>query len=104
MDLDLQKHKKAIAGLSDADLVARRRDPGATATQRMLIDSELSRRGIDSNQLRIAAKPEGARRSKPVSLIPIGIMIVIFASVGLGILEDLGFDVFEWLKKFFETR
>lgn len=104
MELDFQKEKQKYADLSDADLVGRLRDPDASATQRMLIEAEIARRGIDRHNFRAAAPeerptPKIVRRGS--SMFSTLVIVVIVFSVISGVLEELGVDLIELAREFF---
>ena len=102
MELDFHKDKKRIADLGDSELIARIRDPAINATDRMLVEAEISRRSLDRHRpIRTKPQPELAKTGRGAKLIPIIIMIAIVGSIVAGVLEDLGIDIFEWLDDLF---
>ena len=105
MELDFHKEKQRIAALPDAELIARLRNPKLTATDRMLVEAEISSRGL--NRRRVpppAEQPMPEPRRSGINFFSILVILVIAGSVIAGILEDLGIDVLEWLREFFEDR
>lgn len=104
VELDFQKHKQKIAALSDRELVGRSRDPNASATERMLIEAEISRRGLDRRSPPPASTepPQLAKRSS--GLFSAAVIIVILFSIISGVLDQLGIDLIEMLREFFADR
>ena len=102
MELDFNKEKQRIAGLSDAELLARIRDPAISSTDRMLVEAEISRRGVDRRRVTAPGRPVAPTRSKRGSnFFSLVIVVGIVVSILAGILEDMGIDVIEWLREFF---
>ncbi|MBT8130864.1 MAG: hypothetical protein KJO35_01235 [Gammaproteobacteria bacterium] len=102
MELDFNKEKQRVSKMSDTALVARLRDPSLQATDKMLIEAEISRRGLERRHV-MAAAPEpvaepGQKKSSPFGLL---IFVVVAFSILSTILDDMGIDVFEWLRNFF---
>ena len=106
MELDFNKQKQRVAGMSDAELIARLRDPAINATDRMLIEAELSRRGTRRGHIAPIGNSEIApKRSKLLSnVISLLIVIGVVGSILAGILEDMGIDIIEWLREFFAGK
>lgn len=104
MELDFQKQKQKIVAMSDSELVAKLRDPGASPTERMHIEGEIARRGLDrrSPAPPQQAPPQLARRSS--GLFSAVVMIVIVFSIVTGVLDQLGIDLLELLREFFTGR
>ncbi|MBT8132267.1 MAG: hypothetical protein KJO35_08355 [Gammaproteobacteria bacterium] len=100
MDLDFQKEKQRIADMSDAELIAQLRNPKVSATDRMLIEAEISRRGISKRNYSRPGENliERKKRSNPIGLL---IFVVVFLSILTTILEDMGIDLVQWLRDFF---
>ncbi|NNF60782.1 MAG: hypothetical protein HKO55_02915 [Gammaproteobacteria bacterium] len=100
MELNFNKEKQRVAEMSDAELIARIRDPRINATDRMLVEAEIARRGVNRHQrVSVPREPE-KRGSKLMSnlfslLIVGGIVISIVASM----LDDMGIDIIEWLRE-----
>ena len=105
MELDFQKEKQKYADLADAELVGRLRDPNATATQRMLIEAEIARRGLDrrgpvqSAPVEERPTPQLVRRGSNV--FSTLVIVVIVVSIIAGVLEDMGVDLIELARDFF---
>ncbi len=104
MELDFQKEKQKIAALSDAELVARLRNPKVSATERMLVEAEIARRGLNRHQAPPQHEPAIVPRRGGINLFSILVILLIAGSVIAGILEDLGIDVVEWLRNLFEKK
>lgn len=104
MELDFNKDKQRVAEMSDAELIARIRDPRINATERMLVEAEIARRGVNRHR-QPNVPPEPAKRgsrfaSNLISLVVIG---GILLSILAGILDDMGIDIVEWLREFFSS-
>lgn len=108
MELDFQKEKKKYENLADSELVARLRDPNASATQRMLVEAEIARRGLDrhapieSAPVEERPTPELVRRGS--NLFSTLIIVVIVVSIIAGVLEDMGIDLIELAREWFGDR
>ena len=107
MELDFHKEKERIAALSDAELIARLRNPKLSATDRMLVEAEISRRGLNRRQVparQQQQQPMPEPRRSGINFFSILIILVILGSVVAGVLEDFGIDVLEWLRELFEDK
>lgn len=108
MELDFQKEKQKYTGLSDAELVGRLRDPNASATQRMLIEAEIARRGLDRRTTIQSAPveepqvPELVRRGS--NLFSTLVIVIIVVSIIAGVLEDMGLDLIELARDWFSDN
>ncbi|MDH3647303.1 MAG: hypothetical protein OER80_11055 [Gammaproteobacteria bacterium] len=101
MELDFHKEKQRIAEMSDAELVAQTRNASISSTDRMLVEAEISRRGLDRRRI-VAQGPRSdtqtKSRSNPIGLL---VFVVIALSIVSAILDDMGFDVIQWLRDLF---
>ncbi len=98
MELNFQKEKKRVASMPDASLIALLRDPAISGTDRMLAEAEISRRKLDRNRaVPTQPQPELIKR-RGSRLLPIIIMVGIFGSILVGMLDDMGIDVVQWLR------
>lgn len=102
MQLDFQKEKEKVQALSDAELVGRLRDPAATATDRMLIEAEIAKRGLDRRVAVAAPRQEPPKLAKTGSRVFSSVFIIIvLTSIITGVLEQFGVDLVEWLRDLF---
>ena len=97
MELDFQKSKQRFAAMSDSELVSRSRDPDATATERMLIDAEIARRGLDRRYVPDVPDSMPVKKSGS-SWFSWIFFVFVLGSIAAGILDDLGVDIVEWLR------
>lgn len=97
MELDFQKQKQRFASMGDAELVGRSRDPGASATEKMLIDAEIARRGLDRRQTQPPPQSMPERKSGG-GWFSILFFLFVLGSILAGILDDMGIDVLDWLR------
>lgn len=102
MELNFNKEKQRVAQMSDAELIARIRDPRLSATDRMLIEAEISQRGVNRHQ-RVELPPAPVKRGSKLLSNLISLIIVggIVLSIVASMLDDMGIDIIEWLLEFF---
>lgn len=103
-ELSFQKDKQRVQEMSDLQLAERARDPNASATERMLVEAEIARRGFDPRSVTMPHADPVAQPRRRTNLASIIVIAVFLFSIIAGLIEEMGVDAIEWLRDFFSGR